>query len=176
VAVATNRQTALKITESDEVSPTLPPTPQERRFAEEFFSGENAGNATRSYLLVHPESSYDAASVEASRLLKSPRVRAFLDELHATAIESAAGKLMPWSELLPLAQSVIVATAQGRLRNRIAFEAAVFLTNRVMGTPVSLASTELIVRDEARIAKAVSAFTKRVVAERRREIRALSDP
>lgn len=167
------KSTALKIGENDE-SPALPLPPHERRFAEEYFSGEHAGNGTRSYLVVHPECTYDAASVEASRLLKSPRVRAFLDELHTTAIEATAGKLLPWTEVLPLAQGVIIATAQGRLKSRIAYEASVYLVNRVMGTPPSSGTHEVIVRDEAKIAKAVAAFNQRVSDERRRRARELA--
>lgn len=146
-------------------------TPQERRFALAYFEGESAGNGTRSYLAIHPECSYDAASVEASTLLKQPNVRAFLEQLHQEATALTVENLRPWSELLPLAQSVIVSTAQGRLRNRLAYEAAVHICARVMGSPVSVASTELIVRDEAKIAKAVAAFTKRMTDDQRTRVR-----
>ena len=106
--------------------------------------------------------------------LRQPNVKAFLEHLHQEATALTVGKLVPWSELLPLAQSVIVSTAQGRLRNRLAYEAAREICNRVMGTPVSVGSHEVIVRDEARITKAVSAFTKRMADSRRREVRAIT--
>lgn len=158
------KKSALTITETTPPSP-LALTPQERQFAIAYFEGDTAGNGTRSYLAIHPECSYDAASVEASTLLRRPNVRAFLEHLHQEATALTVGNLRPWSELLPLAQSTIIATAQGRLRNRSAYEAAVYICNRVMGTPVSVGSHEVIVRDEAKIAKAVSAFAKRVADE-----------
>lgn len=145
---------------------SLPLTPQDRQFAEEFFAGQHAGNGTRSYLAIHPESSYDTASVEASELLKQPRIRKYLALLHEKATELTAGRLIAWVDLLPTAQAVIVATAQGRLRNRLAYEAAVYLTNRVMGTPV--ASHEVNIRDHDRITRAVHAFTKRLADDSRR--------
>ena len=150
----------------DELSPALPLSPKEREFCEEFFAGQHPGNATRSYMVVYPNTKYDVASVEASRLLKATRVREYLAELHQTATMLTAAKLQPWADLLPSAQAVIVATSEGRLRSRLAYEAAVYLTNRVIGTPTSVASTEVVVRDGRRIAKAVEAFRKRVAAER----------
>jgi hypothetical protein len=169
--VAAKKLTALKIKENEGMPPALSLTPQERRFALAYFDGDVAGNGTRSYLAIHPECSYDAASVEASTLLKQPNVRAFLEQLHQAATALTVENLRPWSELLPLAQSVIVSTAQGRLRNRLAYEAAREICNRVMGTPVSVASTELIVRDEAKIAKAVTAFSRRMATENRKRVR-----
>jgi hypothetical protein len=165
------KATALTITERKELSPPLSLTPQERRFAEEFFSGEHAGNATRSYLAIHPDSSYDTASVEASTLLKQPNVRSFLEYLHQEATGLTVGKLIPWVDVLPVAQAVIIAAANGKVRGRLAYEAAVYICNRVMGTRVSVGSHEIIVRDEARIAQAVSAFTKRMADENRRRAR-----
>ena len=78
---------------------------------------------------------------------------------------------MPWADLLPIAQSVVIATAQGRLGNGIAYEAAVHICNRVLGTPVSVGSRDVIVRDEARILRSVNAFTKRVAEVNRRNLR-----
>jgi len=78
---------------------------------------------------------------------------------------------MPWADLLPIAQSVFIATAQGRLGNGIAYEAAVHICNRVLGTPVSVGSRDVIVRDEARILRSVNAVTKRVAEVNRRNLR-----
>lgn len=169
------KSSALTITEKRETSPPLSLTPQERRFAIAYFEGDTAGNGTRSYLVIHPECSYDAASVEASTLLRQPNVKAFLEHLHQEATGLTVGKLIPWTDLLPLAQSVIVSTAQGRLRNRLAYEAAVHICARVMGSPVSVASTELIVRDEAKIAKAVSVFARRMVELQRKRLRPMAE-
>jgi hypothetical protein len=143
----------------------LPINPTERRFAEEFFAGDHAGNATRSYLEVNPEATYDRASVEASILLKSDRVKRYLAELHERITVATAGSLREWTELLPMAQAVIEQTAQGRLRNRLAFEAAVYLTNRCLGGPT--ASHEVVVRDTERIARGVASFTKRLAEAER---------
>jgi hypothetical protein len=164
------KSNALQLRANEEVSSALPLTPQERRFAEAFFSGEHAGNATRSYLALHPDSSYDTASVEASTLLKQPNIRSFLECLHREATGLTVGKLVPWIDVLPMAQSVIIAAANGKVRGRLAYEAAVYICNRVMGTPVSVGSHEVIVRDEAKIARAVSAFAKRMTDERRRRL------
>lgn len=76
-----------------------------------------------------------------------------------------------WAELLPLAQSVIVATAQRRLRNGLAYEAAVHICARSLGSPVSMARHELVGRDEAKIARAVTAFTKRISDDQWRRAR-----
>lgn len=142
-------------------------TPGERCFAAEYFAGEQAGNATRAYLAVHPGSSYNTASVEASVLLKQPNIRGYLEELHANATALCAQKMIPWVDLLPLAQTVIVATAQGKLRNRISFEAAVYLVNRVMGTPTNVSSQDILVRDERRITEAIKSYARRVTERHR---------
>jgi hypothetical protein len=142
--------------------------PKERRFAEEYFSGDHAGNATRSYLAVNPDATYDRASVEASILLKSDRVRRYLAELHERITAATAGSLKEWSDLLPIAQEVILQTVQGRVRNRLAFEAAVYLTNRTLGSPT--ASHELVVRDMDRIARGVEAFSQRLSQGKRMQL------
>lgn len=141
--------------------------PHERRFAEEYFAGEHAGNGTRSYQVVHPEASYATASVAASELLKSPKIKEFLAELHDQATQAIAGKLQDWAELLPVAQNVILATAQGRMRSRLAFEASVYVVNRAQGLPQ--ASTELVVRDERKVAQALNEFARRVAEMNRQQ-------
>jgi hypothetical protein len=158
----------LRVVEVEETKGGLSITPMERQFAEEYFAGEFAGNGTRSYLAINPESTYDRASVEASCLLKSDKVRAFLRELHDRITEDTAGRLMPWTELLSTAQSVIVATAQGRLRNRLAFEAAVYIVNRNLGSPI--ASHEIVVKDNERIIRGVRMFGERLRAAQRKQL------
>ena len=137
-------------------------SPSERRFAAEYFAGEAAGNGTRAYMAVHPGSSYNTASVEASVLLKQPNVQKYLEELHTDATALSVQKMVPWADLLPLAQSVIVATAQGKLRNRASFDAAVYLVNRVMGTPTNVSSQDVLIRDERRITEAIKSYARRV--------------
>jgi hypothetical protein len=135
---------------------------RERQVLTEYATGEDgiAGNITKAYQRVYPDANYNTASVAGSQLLRLPKAKQFLESLHREATELAAERLVPWVDLVPLAQGVIVATAQGRLRNRLAYEAAVYLVNRVIGTPVS--SHEVHVRDDVRIAKAISAFAQRM--------------
>ena len=161
----------VEVVHGDSAEPTrggLSINPADRLFAEEYFAGEFAGNATRSYLIVNPDATYERASVEASILLKSDRVKRFLAELHERIAVATAGSLRDWTELLPMAQSVIEQTARGRLRNRLAFEAAVYLTNRCLGGPT--ASHELVVRDTEKIAKGVASFTKRLAEVKRGQL------
>src|SRR5262249_21431875 len=79
---------------------------------------------------------------------------------HDLAAAATAGKLIPFADLLPMAQNVIIATAQGRLRNRLAYEAAKYLVDRVLGSPV--ASHDIRIRDDARITQALAAFARRM--------------
>ena len=65
-----------------------------------------------------------------------------------------------------MAQAVIVATAQGKLRNRISFEAAVYLVNRVMGTPTNVSSQDVLIRDERRISEALKSYARRMTDAR----------
>jgi hypothetical protein len=165
------RSTALRVRSTEAASPALPLSPSEKRFADEYFAGADAGNAVRSYLIVHEGASYATASVNASELLKSTRVREYLQQLHNAAIAMTAGELKEWAALLPAAQSLIVSTVEGRVKNRVALEAAIYLVNRVCGTPTNVASTEVVHRDEGRIARAVAAFTRRMSDEQRRRVR-----
>lgn len=142
-------------------------TPPERMFCEAYFlDEENAGNATRCYMQLFPDASYATASVEASGLLKQPKIRKHLAALQERAIENVAAQIQPWSDLLPVAQAIVVATAQGRMRNRLAYEASVYLVNRCLGNPT--ATSEVHVINHERIAKAVGAFTRRITDEQRR--------
>jgi hypothetical protein len=153
----------LVISGEDESADRL--TPHERRFVDEYFAGDHAGNGTRSYLVVYPEASYSTASVASSELLKSPKVREYLESLYEQATKATLGKLQDWVELLPVAQQVLVATCQGRMRNRLAYEASKYICDRALGSPT--ASTQVTVRDEAKIIRAVAKFTTRVAEGRR---------
>jgi hypothetical protein len=145
----------------------LPLTPKEREFCLLYFGDEQlAGNGVRSYMAIYPDSNYNSAAVKASELLKTPKVREFLAELQEGVIEEAASRLRPWTAVLGLAQSVIVATAQGRLRNRLAYDAAVYLTNRCLGTPVATSETHVINHD--RVIRAVTAFGRRQADDQRK--------
>jgi len=147
-------------------------TTTERRVALEYFSGENAGNKVRSYLAIFPEASYGTASMKADEILNSSKVKRFLDGLQHQVVEEVMGELKgelrPWIDLLPLAQGIIVATAQGKIRNRLAYEAACYLTNRVLGMPT--ATVDLHVQNSERIAGATKVFTGRMVAERQKKV------
>ncbi len=142
-------------------------TDLERRFVEEYFSGEHAQNGTRSFMIANPNANYNTASIEAGRILKKPRVQRYLAQLHRQATETVVGELVPWAQLLPAAQAVILATVQGRLRNRLAFEAACYLTNRVLGLPA--ATVDLNVANRERIAAATKNFASRMLVLTRAE-------
>jgi hypothetical protein len=135
---------------------------KERQFCQEYFSGEFASNAVRSYLEVYPEAAYGAASVEASGLLKQPRVRHYLRELHekATAL-AVAGGMRPWEELIPLAQGILVATADGTLKSRLALDSAKLILDRALGLPVAHTEVQLVNREKA--AQALMALQRRMV-------------
>lgn len=143
-------------------------SPVERRFAEEYFGGEFAHNGTRSYMLANPNANYNTSSIEAGRLLRLTRVQKYLRELHRQALDSfTAEGLRPWSDFLPLCQRVIAATAEGRLKSRLALEAACYLTNRALGAPTT--NIEVQVLNRERIAGATKAFMGRVAEEVQRK-------
>jgi hypothetical protein len=152
-----------------EVRGGLPLTPAERQFCEEYFAGDFAYNATRAYMATFPDVSYALASVEGSRLLKSDRVRSYLRDLHERITAETASSLREWSELLPLAQSVIEATAQSRLKNRLSFDAACYITNRCLGSPTAI--SEIHVKDSERIRQGVAAFSARLADAKRKQKR-----
>lgn len=138
----------------------------QRRFTLEFFGGEFAGNATRAWMKVSGEPSYNSASATASGLLRHRKVKAFLAHLTAEATSVAVGqKLKPWEDLLPMAQGVVVATAEGRLRNRLAFEAALHILDRALGRPVERREVEHLNRE--RVTTALRSLTRRVIREQR---------
>ena len=141
-------------------------TATERRVAVEFFSGLNAGNKVQSYLTVFPDATYGTASTQADKLLNSPRVKRFLADLHQQVIEEAVADLREWTEMEPEARAVIRATYRGTMRNRLAFEAAVYTVNRVTGLPS--ATVDVHVMNHERIAAATKTFVTRMSEERKR--------
>jgi hypothetical protein len=153
---------ALRIVEKREANLTA----SERAFALAYFDGEDtAGNAVRSYMNVHREANYNTASVESTRLLKEPRVQKFLDQLTQHVIGDTVGAMRPWAELRPLAQQVIEQTARGRLRSRLAFEAAVYLINRAEGTPTANIDIAILTREQVIVA--TKSFLTRAADEQR---------
>ena len=138
----------------------------QRRFTMAYFSGEHAGNGTKCWMEVSGEPNYNSASVVASEMLKNRKVRAFLAHLTSEATTTAVqGKLRPWEDLLPMAQGVVVATAQGKLRNRLAYEAAIHILDRALGRPVERQEVEHLNRE--RVTTALRSLTRRVIREQR---------
>ncbi len=146
----------LKVVDEDDVEVSA----SERRFCEEYFSGEFASNGTRSYLAANPGVSYDRASVAACDLLKQHNVQRFLEKLREQAIGRVQEKMVPWVGLLGRAQQIILATAEGRLKSRLQYEAAVYLINRVLGSPVATAEISLL--DQNRVTGAIKNLTRRM--------------
>lgn len=140
-------------------------TERERRVLIEYVIGEDdvVGNATKAYQRVYPNANANTASVAGSELLKLPKAQEFLEQLHCQVAEVVPVRVRPWMELVPESQAIILATARGRLRNRLAFEASVYIVNRALGSPVS--SHDVHVTDDARILKAIAAFTRRVATQ-----------
>lgn len=139
--------------------------PRQIAFALEYVSGESAGNATACYKKSYGVTSDNTAASNGSRLLSHAKVKELIARLHQEAIDGAASQLMSWADLLPSAQAVILATLQGRLRNRLSYEAAVYLCNRVMGAPT--ASIDLQVHNQERVVGAMKAFLDRMAAMKR---------
>lgn len=136
-------------------------TSLQKNFALAYFEGPTAGNATRSWMRTSGEESADRAGAIASEVLKHPRVAKFLVHLHEAAIVAAVDrKLTPWGSLVPLAQGVIVATAQGKLRNRLAYEAAIHILDRALGKPTERHTLELM--DESRVNGLLRSMSARV--------------
>lgn len=132
--------------------------PRQIAFALEFACGEYAGNATRSYMKVYGVSE-SVAGANGPRLLGSAGIREMLAKLHENAIAAATGTFIAWSELVPMAQAVIVATAQGKIRNRLAYEASTYLINRALGQPTAVQEVRV---DEAQARRALDAYHARV--------------
>ena len=72
-----------------------------REFVRHYVAGETAGNATASYLKAYPDSSHEAATVSASRLLGSANVRNAIDELLEQARHLTVEEIRSWHDYLP---------------------------------------------------------------------------
>jgi hypothetical protein len=156
----------LKVVHVDaEVVEPLPP--KVRMFCELYATDpEVGGNATQSYRRVYPNASYNTASVESSRILSLPSVQQFLTSLYREATERAVARLLEWDELLPLAQGILIAATQGRIRSRLQVETARYIVDRAQGTPV--ARNDVVVRNPESIGKALQVFSRRL-AERNKK-------
>jgi len=132
----------------------------ERKFCAEYFGGDHADNATRSYLVAYPNANISTAGSMGPALLKQPRIGNYLARLREQAIQVSAAEFLPWVSLLPRAQAILLATAEGRLRSRLQFEAAIYLVNRVLGSPVAQAEISLL--DQGRITGAIKNLTRRM--------------
>ncbi len=93
-------------------------------------------------------------------LLKQHNVQRFLEKLREQAIGRVQEKMVPWVGLLGRAQQIILATAEGRLKSRLQYEAAVYLINRVLGSPVATAEISLL--DQNRVTGAIKNLTRRM--------------
>ncbi len=132
---------------------------QHQRFALEYFSGEHAGNAKRSYWKVYPHVKESTAEVQGHELINRPEVRAFLEQLHEEARAGALEEMQQWIDLAPEAQFVIMQTVRGVLRSRLCYDAACEVMSRAFGHPTS--RVEHQVRNESHIARALLAISRR---------------
>ena len=101
----------------------------------------------------------------ASDLLKQPKVREYLEQLHREAREGALSELRPWLDLAGEAQAVVMATLRGQLRSRMCLDAAQIVLDRAFGKPTE--RREIEVRDHARTLRALQAFGMRLREEGR---------
>ncbi len=144
-----SKQTALKAKLDD----------QHQRFTLEYFSGEHAGNAKRSYWKVFPHVKESTAEVQGHEVLHRPEVQSFLEALHREAREGAMERMLPWVDLAAEAQFVIMQTCRGVLRSRLSYDAACEVMSRAFGHPTS--RVEHQVRNESHIARALLAISRR---------------
>jgi hypothetical protein len=148
-----------------------PLSPKLRMFCEVYATDpEVGGNGVQSYRRVYPNSSYNTASVESSRLLAEPRVQGFLASLYREATERTVQRLVAWEELLPLAQGILIAAAQGKIRSRLQVDTARYIVDRAQGTPV--AKSDVVVRNPESVGKALQSFTKRIAETNKKRLAA----
>ena len=145
--------TVLEVVREDEREVTA----AERRFCELVFDGKSNQDA---YLEAFEITNPNTASSNSSRLLREARVQRYLQQLREAAIGASAEKLIPWVSLLPRAQQIILATAEGRLRSRLQYEASLYLVNRVLGSPVAQAEISLL--DQSRVSGAIKNLTRKL--------------
>jgi hypothetical protein len=141
--------------------------PRHRQFAEEYFAGPTAGNALRCYLRVFDTTKEGTAGSAGHELLKRPEVREYLEHLSSEATERVltelGGALRPWIQLAPEAQAILVATARGTLRSRLAFDSAREILDRALGKATDHLSVDFS-EDSAKAA--LRAFTNRTTQRR----------
>ncbi len=97
----------LEVVVDDETGDSSDLRPLERRFAEEYFGGEFAHNGTKSYMVANPNANYNTASIECGIILKLPRVRSYLRELHQRMMDGLPDQLSPWLPLAVKAQRLL---------------------------------------------------------------------
>jgi hypothetical protein len=137
---------------------------KERAFVLQYHCGEHRGNGTRSMMAANAKLSYAAAATAASEALKSAEVQRFSAAFHQHVLASTVqNEIVPWSDLVPLAQGVLVATARGRLRSRLAMEAAVHVLDRALGRPMLPLQHSVI--DRTRVRQALAAHRQRMETE-----------
>jgi hypothetical protein len=146
-------------------------TPKLRMFCEVYATDpEVGGNATQSYRRVYPNASYNTASCESSRLMSLPCVQEYLASLFREATERAVTQLVAWEELLPMAQGILIAAAQGKIRSRLQVDTARYIVDRAQGTPV--AKSDVVVRNPESVGKALQSFTKRIAETNKKRLNA----
>lgn len=144
-------------------------TPAQRRFCELKAQGETNRGA---YMEAFGVSNPDTASTNSTDLLKVTKIKKYLDLLFAIGLGPVGEKARPWVELLPKAQAIVLATAEGRLRSRLQYEAACYLINRALGLPS--ASLDVTITAKERVEAGTKAFTARLAKDKEhREHRAL---
>ena len=138
-------------------------TAKKRRFCWEYSFGEYPGNATRSYMIAYANPNEGTASTGADALLKDPVVQAFLGALRQQALDRVSLRLQPWGDLVEEAQATVLAVMRGYLRSRLMLDAANSVLDRALGRPPQRLEHELV-RDEARVRRALAAHAKRTEA------------
>lgn len=91
--------------------------PRWEDFAHLYYAGPDhiRGNATAAYAEAYDREKDHTASVEGSRLLKRPEVRARIEEIRSEAAEAARLRARDWWEHYPEAQRTLLLAATGRL-------------------------------------------------------------
>src|SRR5437016_3290848 len=98
----TEGSAALAVVRGEESELSAP----ERKFCDEYFEGDHADNATRSYMVAYPNANLSTAGSMGPELLKQPRIEKYLARLREQAIGASAAKFLPWVSLLPRAQAI----------------------------------------------------------------------
>jgi hypothetical protein len=138
--------------------------PLQQTFVLEYLKGRDAGNATLSYMRVYGTDNENSASASASYLLSTPRVRAVIEAFQADARAELEDRLIPWVELVPEAQKIILEIAQGKVTKGATTRlgAARELLDRALGKPTE--KREVVNRGE--VAKVAEVYAVRLSEER----------